>query len=82
MARQRWEDEFWEKISGSDLAKHARIRKSQRQRGDHVAGKRSRMGITANTERPATGRRSTSGSSTRRSPTRTTGWSRRSVRPC
>ncbi|MDX2521367.1 terminase [Streptomyces stelliscabiei] len=49
MARQRWEDEFWEKISGSDLAKRARIRKSNGNEAIMWPGKRSRMGITANT---------------------------------
>ncbi|MET9734294.1 terminase family protein [Streptomyces sp. NPDC006458] len=55
MARQRWEDEFWEKISGSDLAKYARIRKSNGNEAILFPGKRSRMGITANTEKAGHG---------------------------
>ncbi|WP_030682048.1 terminase large subunit domain-containing protein [Streptomyces cellulosae] len=55
MARQRWEDEFWEKISGSDLAKLARIRKSNGNEAILFPGKRSRMGITANTEKAGHG---------------------------
>ncbi|MBQ0947659.1 terminase large subunit domain-containing protein [Streptomyces anthocyanicus] len=54
-ARKRWEDEFWEKISGSSLAKYARIRKSNGNEAILWPGKRSRMGITANTERAAHG---------------------------
>jgi hypothetical protein len=50
MARQRWEDEFWEKISDSDLAKRARIRKSNGNEKILWPATRSRMGITANTE--------------------------------
>ncbi|MBW8701877.1 hypothetical protein MBT84_19915 [Streptomyces sp. MBT84] len=50
MARQRWEDEFWEKISDSDLAKRARIRKSNGAEKILWPATRSRMGITANTE--------------------------------
>lgn len=55
MARQRWEDEFWEKISTSDLAKYARIRKSNGNEAILFPGKRSRMGITANTEKAGHG---------------------------
>lgn len=55
MARQRWEDEFWEKISGSPLAKYARIRKSNGNEAILFPGKRSRMGITANTEKAGHG---------------------------
>jgi hypothetical protein len=55
MARQRWEDEFWEKISGSDLARMARIRKSNGNEAILFPGKRSRMGITANTEKAGHG---------------------------
>ena len=55
MARQRWEDEFWEKISSSDLAKYARIRKSNGNEAILFPGKRSRMGITANTEKAGHG---------------------------
>jgi hypothetical protein len=55
MARQRWEDEFWEKISGSDLARLARIRKSNGNEAILWPGKRSRMGITANTEKAGHG---------------------------
>ncbi|MFD9319295.1 terminase large subunit domain-containing protein [Streptomyces sp. NPDC060053] len=55
MARQRWEDEFWEKISGSDLAKYARIRKSNGNEAILFPGKRSKMGITANTEKAGHG---------------------------
>lgn len=54
-ARKRWEDEFWEKISGSPLARYARIRKSNGNEAILWPGKRSRMGITANTERAAHG---------------------------
>lgn len=51
MARQRWEDEFWEKISDSEyLAKRARIRKSNGNEKILWPATRSRMGITANTE--------------------------------
>ncbi|MFJ4692837.1 terminase large subunit domain-containing protein [Streptomyces sp. NPDC088766] len=55
MARQRWEDEFWEKISGSDLAKLARIRKSNGNEAILWGRTRSRMGITANTEKAGHG---------------------------
>ncbi|MGW3724153.1 terminase large subunit domain-containing protein [Streptomyces sp. NPDC000851] len=55
MARQRWEDEFWEKISGSDLAKMARIRKSNGNEAILWGRTRSRMGITANTEKAGHG---------------------------
>ncbi|MEU8531585.1 terminase large subunit domain-containing protein [Streptomyces parvulus] len=55
MARQRWEDEFWEKISSSDLARYARIRKSNGNEAILFPGKRSRMGITANTEKAGHG---------------------------
>ncbi|EPD56364.1 terminase large subunit domain-containing protein [Streptomyces sp. HGB0020] len=54
-ARKRWEDEFWEKISGSALAKRARIRKTNGNEAILWPGTRSRMGITANTERAAHG---------------------------
>ncbi|MEV8546242.1 terminase family protein [Streptomyces sp. NPDC051572] len=54
-ARKRWEDEFWEKISGSALARYARIRKTNGNEAILWPGKRSRMGITANTERAAHG---------------------------
>lgn len=54
-ARKRWEDEFWEKISGSSLARYARIRKTNGNEAILWPGKRSRMGITANTERAAHG---------------------------
>ncbi|MFD5425218.1 terminase large subunit domain-containing protein [Streptomyces sp. NPDC127084] len=54
-ARKRWEDEFWEKISGSSLVRYARIRKSNGNEAILWPGKRSRMGITANTERAAHG---------------------------
>jgi hypothetical protein len=55
MARQRWEDEFWEKIAGSDLAKRARIRKSNGNEAILWPSTRSRMGITANTEKAGHG---------------------------
>ncbi|MFE6817090.1 terminase large subunit domain-containing protein [Streptomyces sp. NPDC057677] len=55
MARQRWEDEFWEKISGSPLAKRARIRKSNGNEAILWGATRSRMGITANTEKAGHG---------------------------
>ncbi|GAA4999521.1 terminase [Streptomyces siamensis] len=55
MARQRWEDEFWEKISGSDLARMARIRKSNGNEAILWGRTRSKMGITANTEKAAHG---------------------------
>ncbi|MFI9005095.1 terminase large subunit domain-containing protein [Streptomyces sp. NPDC053541] len=55
MARQRWEDEFWEKISASPLAKRARIRKANGNEAILWPGKRSRMGITANTEKAGHG---------------------------
>jgi hypothetical protein len=54
-ARKRWEDEFWEKIAGSTLAKYARIRKSNGNEAILWPGKRSRMGITANTEKAGHG---------------------------
>jgi len=50
MARQRWEDEFWEKIAASALASRARIRKTNGNEKILWPGTRSRMGITANTE--------------------------------
>ncbi|MET7514064.1 terminase family protein [Streptomyces sp. NPDC005480] len=55
MARQRWEDEFWEKISGSDLHKRARIRKSNGNEAILWPATRSKMGITANTEKAGHG---------------------------
>lgn len=55
MARQRWEDEFWEKIAGSDLAKLARIRKSNGNEAILWSRTRSKMGITANTEKAGHG---------------------------
>lgn len=55
MARQRWEDEFWEKISGSDLARMARIRKSNGNEAIIWGKTRSKMGITANTEKAGHG---------------------------
>ncbi|RSS51597.1 terminase [Streptomyces sp. WAC01280] len=55
MARQRWEDEFWEKIAASLLAKHARIRKSNGNEAILWGRTRSRMGITANTEKAGHG---------------------------
>lgn len=55
MARERWEDEFWEKISGSPLAKRARIRKSNGNEAILWTPTRSRMGITANTEKAGHG---------------------------
>ncbi|WP_338897418.1 hypothetical protein WBG99_18865 [Streptomyces sp. TG1A-60] len=55
MARQRWEDEFREKISGSDLARMARIRKSNGNEAILWGRTRSKMGITANTEKAAHG---------------------------
>lgn len=54
-ARKRWEDEFWEKISGSALARYARIRKTNGNEAILWPGKRSRMGITANTDRAGHG---------------------------
>ncbi|MGW1544595.1 hypothetical protein ACWCPM_30990 [Streptomyces sp. NPDC002309] len=50
MARQHWEDEFWEKISDFDLAKRARIRNSNGNEEILWPKTGSRMGITANTE--------------------------------
>jgi hypothetical protein len=55
MARQRWEDEFWEKISGSELARMARIRKSNGNEAILWGRTRSKMGITANTEKAGHG---------------------------
>ncbi|MFF1417466.1 terminase large subunit domain-containing protein [Streptomyces sp. NPDC058280] len=55
MARTRWEDEFWEKISGSVLARRARIRKSNGNEAIIWSATRSRMGITANTEKAGHG---------------------------
>ncbi|MEV6124882.1 terminase [Streptomyces sp. NPDC052077] len=55
MARQRWEDEFWEKISSSPLARYARIRKANGNEAITWPGTRSRMGITANTEKAGHG---------------------------
>ncbi|MFJ8023357.1 terminase large subunit domain-containing protein [Streptomyces sp. NPDC096311] len=55
MARQRWEDEFWEKIVGSDLARMARIRKSNGNEAILWGRTRSKMGITANTEKAGHG---------------------------
>ncbi|MEU0809523.1 terminase family protein [Streptomyces sp. NPDC005970] len=55
MARQRWEDEFWEKIVVSELARLARIRKSNGNEAILWGRTRSRMGITANTEKAGHG---------------------------
>ena len=55
MARERWEDEFWEKIAASKLAKRARIRKSNGNEAILWPKTRSRMGITANTEKAGHG---------------------------
>lgn len=54
-ARKRWEDEFWEKISGSPLKGRARIRKTNGNEAILWPGTRSRMGITANTEKAGHG---------------------------
>jgi hypothetical protein len=55
MARQRWEDEFWEKIAASELARRARIRKSNGNEAILWPSTRSKMGITANTEKAGHG---------------------------
>ncbi|MFE1748996.1 terminase large subunit domain-containing protein [Streptomyces anandii] len=55
MARQRWEDEFWEKIAASELARMARIRKSNGNEAILWGRTRSKMGITANTEKAGHG---------------------------
>lgn len=55
MARQRWEDEFWEKIAGSVLARQARIRKGNGNEAILWNRTRSKMGITANTEKAGHG---------------------------
>jgi hypothetical protein len=55
MARQRWEDEFWEKIAGSKLARQARIRKGNGNEAILWNRTRSKMGITANTEKAGHG---------------------------
>jgi hypothetical protein len=55
MARQRWEDEFWEKIAASELARRARIRKSNGNEAILWPATRSKMGITANTEKAGHG---------------------------
>jgi hypothetical protein len=55
MARQRWEDEFWEKISDSGLAKRARIRKTNGNEAILWPKTRSKMGITANTPKAGHG---------------------------
>ncbi|MER5882708.1 terminase family protein [Streptomyces sp. NPDC001941] len=55
MARQRWEDEFWEKIAASELARLARIRKSNGNEAILWPRTRSKMGITANTEKAGHG---------------------------
>ncbi|MGC9538512.1 terminase large subunit domain-containing protein [Streptomyces sp. UG1] len=55
MARQRWEDEFWEKIVASAMARLARIRKSNGNEAILWGRTRSRMGITANTEKAGHG---------------------------
>ncbi|MFI5755630.1 terminase large subunit domain-containing protein [Streptomyces sp. NPDC051569] len=55
MARQRWEDEFAETILGSPLAKRIRVRKSNGNEAIIWSATRSRMGITANTEKAGHG---------------------------
>ncbi|MFF0503725.1 terminase large subunit domain-containing protein [Streptomyces fimicarius] len=55
MARQRWEDKFWERGSGSPLAKRARIRKSNGNEAILLPSTRSRTRITANTEKAGHG---------------------------
>ncbi|MFE6816023.1 terminase large subunit domain-containing protein [Streptomyces sp. NPDC057677] len=55
MARERWEDEFWEKIAASPIAPRARIRKSNGNEAILWPKTRSRMGITANTEKAGHG---------------------------
>lgn len=55
MARQRWEDEFWEKIAASEIARMARIRKSNGNEAILWGKTRSKMGITANTEKAGHG---------------------------
>ncbi|MEU0369098.1 terminase [Streptomyces sp. NPDC006283] len=55
MARQRWEDEFWEKIAASELSSRARIRKSNGNEAILWPATRSKMGITANTEKAGHG---------------------------
>ncbi|MFF6836021.1 terminase large subunit domain-containing protein [Streptomyces sp. NPDC012438] len=55
MARQRLEDEFWEKVAASSLNKRARIRRSNGSEAILWPATRSRMGITANTEKAGHG---------------------------
>lgn len=55
MARQRWEDEFAETILGSALARQIRVRKSNGNEAIIWTKTRSRMGITANTEKAGHG---------------------------
>ncbi|MGW2261442.1 terminase large subunit domain-containing protein [Streptomyces sp. NPDC001780] len=55
MARQRWEDEFAETLLGSPLARQIRVRKSNGNEAIIWSKTRSRMGITANTEKAGHG---------------------------
>jgi len=55
MARQRWEDEFLVTIEGSDLAKRIRSRKSNGNEAIIWTRTRSKLGITANTEKAGHG---------------------------
>lgn len=55
MARIRWEDEFLETILGSPLARKIRTRKSNGNEAIIWTSTRSRMGITANTEKAGHG---------------------------
>ncbi|MEU0397954.1 terminase [Streptomyces sp. NPDC006208] len=55
MARQRWEDEFLVTIEGSDLAGRIRARKSNGNEAIIWGRTRSKLGITANTEKAGHG---------------------------
>ncbi|MFE7099760.1 terminase [Streptomyces erythrochromogenes] len=55
MARERWEDEFWETIQASAMARRFVIRKNNGHEAIIHRTTRSRIGITSNTERAGHG---------------------------
>ncbi|MFU0241673.1 terminase large subunit domain-containing protein [Streptomyces scabiei] len=55
MARERFEDEFWEKIKGSKLAPRFRVRLANGNEAIICKETRSKLGITSNTEKSGHG---------------------------
>jgi hypothetical protein len=55
MARERFEDEFWEKLKGSKLAPRFRVRLANGNEAIICKESRSKLGITSNTEKSGHG---------------------------